>query len=163
MSNPPAGVQEYDFSYAATLRRETGASKMRWRLGDDEWLCDRIAGACDMDSLENMGHITVRGELQIVNEGGQDVAYLWPDPDAEDEEVEGKVLPDTHWRLCANLKGSDNDKWRLRDERSDPMNPDIIHVRGYKGRANVNWLDGGSHVFHDGRIILDEDNVAHLR
>ena len=35
---PPVGVQEYDFSYSVS----TG--KFRWRLGDDFWLCNRIAG-----------------------------------------------------------------------------------------------------------------------
>jgi len=163
-SSPPTGIHDYDFSYAATLKRTTGQSKFRWRLNGDEWLCDRIAGVCDMDSISQKGHITVRGELQIVEEDGQEVAYLWPDPDAEDDgDPDGKLLQNTHWRLCANLQGSDDDKWRLRDERSDPSNPFIIHVKGYKGKANVNWMDSGPHVFHDGEIILDEENIAHLR
>ena len=172
MKEIPEGIQDWDFSYAATLARETGVSKMRWRLGDDEWMCDEIVGACDMDSIKSKGHITVRGILDIVNEYSSnrgrvcDVAYLWPDPNAETEEkgeLSGNLLPNTHWRLCANLQGGENDKWRLRDERTNKDDvPFIMHVRGYKGRAELNWYEGGPHVFHDGEVIIDEDNIAHL-
>lgn len=160
MGSPPTGVQEWDFSFAATLARQTGVNKFRWRLNGDEWLCDRIVGVCDVDSVSTKGHVTVRGKLQIARENGQDVAYLWPDGDVEIEgEIEGTKLPTSHWRLCANLQGDDEHKWRLRNEKTQ----EYTEVRGYRGRSELNWMDGGTHVFHDGEVIIDKDNVAHLK
>lgn len=161
-SSPPTGVQDWDFSYAAKLQRETGQSKFRWRLGDEEWLCDQIAGMCAMDSVSQKGHITVRAEVVFQDVGGKVTAFVYPDTEAETEAPEGEELPESQWRLCANLAGADDDKWRLRDERSDPRAPYVTHVRGYVGQANLSWMDGGSHVFHTGRIVVDKDRVAHL-
>lgn len=161
MGEPPRGVEDYDFSYAAKLARQTGQSKFRWRLNGEEWLCDRIAGMCDVDSIKQKGHVTVRGQLLLRNEGSQTVAYIYPDPALKAEtidDVDGLELPNSHWRLCANLAGADNDKWRLRNERTN----ELTHVRGYVGKASLNWFDKGSHVFHDGPIVIDKDNVAHL-
>lgn len=160
MTSPPIGVQSYDFSYAARQARNTGKSQFRWRLNGDEWLVDEIVGMCDVDSVSQMGHVTIRGELLIEqDERGKTVAYIYPDPNADVVgEPEGRELPESHWRLCANLSGRDDDKWRLRNERTQ----ELTHVKGYVGRANMNWLDGGSHVFHDGKVIIDSENVAHL-
>ena len=64
-------------------------------------------------------------------------------------------LPESHYRLCYRRPQRD---YRMRDERSG----DLYHVKGYAGDINLNWLDGGSHIFHDGKVFLDENYIAHL-
>ena len=70
-----------------------------------------------------------------------------------------RELPDSHYRLCYRRQFGD---WRLRDERT----AELYHVENFAGDGDatqVTWMDGGSHIFHDGPIYLDENNVAHLK
>ena len=70
------------------------------------------------------------------------------------------LLPESHYRLC--FRRANND-WRVRDERKPWTDPDaLVFVRKYVGDLNGNWMDGGSHLFHDGEIYIDADEVAHL-
>ena len=70
------------------------------------------------------------------------------------------MLPESHYRLCRRNSGED---WRIRDERKPWTDPDaLIFVNKYKGDLNGNWMDGGSHIFHDGPIYIDKDEVAHF-
>lgn len=67
--------------------------------------------------------------------------------------MEGDVfLPISHWRTCFRRPRGD---WRTRNERNDQL----YHVAGYTpgGIMNINWKDGGSHIFHDGPIYMDKD------
>lgn len=67
-------------------------------------------------------------------------------------------LPDSHYRMCFRRAYGD---WRLRDERTQ----ELYHVENFDGGdavTQVTWMDGGSHIFHDGPIHLDENNIAHL-
>ena len=67
---------------------------------------------------------------------------------------------DTHWRMCYHRAGRDkkNQAWRLRDERTGRL----WLVDGYEGPVNISWLDGGSHIFHDGQVAVDEEGIAHF-
>ncbi len=69
--------------------------------------------------------------------------------------AEAGDLPAAHYRLCYNRAG---ENWRLRDEESG----ELRLVTDYEGDANFNWQDGGSHVFHDGPVHIDDDLVAHF-
>ena len=46
--------------------------------------------------------------------------------------------------------------------RSAQRTGDLTIVNDYKGVMNVNWFDGGTHVFHDGPVHVDEEGVAHF-
>lgn len=63
-----------------------------------------------------------------------------------------KLLPVSHWRTCFRRAKAD---WRTRNERTG----ELFHVAGYTpgGVLNLNWQDGGSHIFHDGPIYLGDD------
>lgn len=161
---PPSEVRDWDLSFAATLARQTGVNKFRWRDGNGgEWMCDRIAGDCDMDSIKQMGHVTVHCSLLLQQSNGKTVAFVQTDPDLIVAQVpDGTLLPSSHYRLCANLRGAEDDKWRLLDERKGTAPDALRHVRGYKGRTSLSWLDSGPHVHHDGPVLVDTDNVAHL-
>ena len=72
------------------------------------------------------------------------------------EEIE---LPTSHYRLCYNRAGiPSGDIWRVRDER----NGDLRLVKKIEGEVNFSWMDKGSHVFHDGKVRIDEEGIAHL-
>lgn len=147
--SPPAGVHDFEFS----LPRETivqDKPRFRFRLGSDEWRCDRLAGRAEVVATDGRtGRLTLRGKLDVTD----GVASMWTAKDAEpDELAEGGH--DSHWRMCyaRDVKG-----WRLRDERTG----DLTIVRDYKGIVNLNWFDQGTHVFHDGKANVI-DGVCHF-
>ena len=75
-------------------------------------------------------------------------------------EIPDTMLPESHYRLCFRREHHD---WRLRDERKPWTDSTaLIHVAGYEGDVNINWLDHGSHIFHDGKVYMDENNIAHF-
>ena len=55
----------------------------------------------------------------------------------------------THWRMCYHRAGQD---WRLRDERTGKL----WLVDKYEGDISLNYLDRGSHIFHDGLASVEE-------
>ena len=66
-------------------------------------------------------------------------------------------MPETfpHARLCFHRAG---ENWRIRDEREGRL----WLVDGYYGPITINWLDQGTHIFHDGKIEVGEDRIAHF-
>ena len=110
--------------------------------------------------VDAQGHWHIRCKLRL--DGEDATVYLPADAELEACEQAG-ALPDTHWRLCYNRAGSEADKrphWRLRDERTQHIYSNDI--RDYRGIVNINWMDGGPHVFHDGRVFIDAAGVAHF-
>jgi hypothetical protein len=85
------------------------------------------------------------------------------DGHAECRNVSGAAFPqgrETHWRLCY-----DRDRgvrglpcWRVRDERTG----ELWLVDDYQGEVNVSRFDRGSHIYHDGKVTVDEKMVAHF-
>ena len=125
---------------------------MRWSALGEEWLCDRIAGHCQaIQSDGRTGRLTLRGSLSM-REG---LAIMRRDPDAEYHQVvEGMSLPSSFWRVCYHREGSD---FRLRDELAQTLR----FVKGYVGDLHLSWRDAGSHIFHTGHWVIDENNLAH--
>ena len=155
LSLPPTSVETYEFSYS----RSKG--KMRFRLNGDEWNVKRIAGKAYSEGVNELGQWMLRLKLKV--DGDTAYTYLPKDVTVEDFEIPEGGLPDTHWRLCYNRAGSESDKrphWRLRDERTQHVYSNDI--RDYKGIINLNWMDGGPHVFHDGKVYIDDEGVAHF-
>lgn len=167
---PPAAVETYAFDYS----RSTG--KMRFRLGDDAWLVDRLVGQWDFQDTERSGRCIVRCLLQVRGDTGY--VYL---PGVEAHSVEGgacDITPahdhstcqvatehefpqgrESHWRLCYARERADvgvGDFWRLRDERTG----ELWFVNGYRGPVNINYFDRGSHIFIDGPALVDGEGIA---
>jgi len=128
---------------------------MRWKLGADEWVCDRIVGnqACQILAADGRtGRWILRCQLQIQNE----IAYIYRDPDAlEHPAVLGYRLPASFWRMCYRREEGD---FRLKNELT---NDPVIFVKSYVGDLHLSWRDSGPHVFHTGYWIIDEHGVAH--
>ena len=157
--SPPSSVEVYEFSY----NRRAGT--MRFRLDGNEWNVRSIACKEGVESVgvNAEGRWLIRCKLRV--EGDNAFVYLPGDVSKADYDFphEATDLPDTHWRLCYNRAGSEADKrphWRLRDERTQELYSNDI--RDYQGIVNINWLDGGPHVFHDGRVFIDNEGVAHF-
>ena len=169
-TKPPASVETYVFDYS----RSTG--RMRFRLGDDVWLVDRLVGQWDFQDTEKSGRCVVRCLLQVKG----DTAYVYL-PGVPITHVSGEgcdLTPhhdhstcqvatdnpfpqgrESHWRLCyAREKADvgDQDFWRLRDERSS----ELWFVKGYRGPVNINYFDKGSHIFVDGPAHVDDEGIA---
>jgi len=169
---PPATIETYAFDYS----RSTG--KMRFRLGADTWLADRLVGQWDFQDAERSGRCMVRCLLQVKGE----TAYVYL-PGVSPSHVEGgacDITPahdhstcqvgtdhpfpngrESHWRLCyarERAEANADDYWRLRDERTG----ELWFVTGYRGPVNINYFDKGSHVFVDGSAFVDEDGLAHF-
>lgn len=167
---PLSTVEEYVFDY----QRATG--KMRFRLGDQAWIADRLVGQWDFIDVEASGKCHVRCLLQM--RGGTAYVYL-PGKEPSFVPTEGCDLTphhnhdtcmvatdnpfpqgrESHWRLCyarEKAEREQDDHWRLRDERTG----ELWFVKGYRGPVNVNYFDQGSHIFVDGKAFVDESEVA---
>lgn len=160
----PAEVRVWDFSLSRSASLSAGRGKFRWRLpdGEGEWLCDELAGRLDiLEAKGETGNLIVRCQIILVDSPTGVTAYCYPDGE-DDLDAEGyrpdpsKPAHESHWRLCYFRQ---DEKWRLRDERSG----NLWFVDGYRGRINANWLDQGTHIFHDGVVEVDTDNIAHFK
>lgn len=171
MQAPPKSVETYFFDYS----RSTG--KMRFRLGEDSWLADRLVGQWDFEDTERSGRCVVRCLLQVKGETayvylpGEDVASaaaseacdITPAHNHDTCQV-GTDEPfpqgrESHWRLCYAREKAEvgsEEFWRLRDERTS----ELWFVKGYRGPVNVNYFDKGSHIFVDGKAFVDETGRA---
>ena len=167
---PPKTVEGFIFDYS----RSTG--KMRFRLGDEIWLADRLVGQWDFEEVERTGRCHVRCLLQIRGE----TAYVYlPGVEASHVSSDGCDLTphndhdtclvgtdnpfpqgrESHWRLCyarEKADAGDDAYWRLRDERTG----ELWFVDGYKGPVNINYFDKGSHIFVDGACYVDDELIA---
>lgn len=184
---PPSGEYEWDLSWS---RRK---SLMRVRLPvfvdgkyvrTDEWYFNKAVGktyvvGCDSE----YGTVKIRGKVRPSGDGGvqlylaesdldrvYDEAPACPIFDTATAKVKGAgsgltlydipesetKLPVGHWRLCYNRAELN---WRLRNENTG----ELWLVTDYDGPCNVNWQDGGSHIFHDGAVILSPDGIAHFK
>lgn len=81
-SAPPASVQEYDFSY------NISRGKFRFRLGEQEWICDKIAPDtqvwCRYSNSYNM-HLSIVCEIELYEQDGEHWITAYP---PEGEELE---------------------------------------------------------------------------
>lgn len=70
-------------------------------------------------------------------------------------EGQPQLIDPAHYRLCYYREVQ---QWRLRDEDTGALRL----VDDYEGDLNLNWMDHGSHVFHDGPVVIDAAKVAHF-
>ena len=70
VSDIPETVEDWDFSFA---RHEADQNhpygRFRWRLGGDEWICNKMFGELKLNGCLPSGHMSVRGRL-LINEDG---------------------------------------------------------------------------------------------
>ncbi len=70
VSEIPDTVEDWDLSFA---RKEPDAAhpfgKMRWRLGSNEWICNKMFGDMQLNGCEPLGSMRMRGRLMIDEDG----------------------------------------------------------------------------------------------
>lgn len=171
---PPNGMRDWELSWS---RRQ---NLMRLRLDGQEWLFKSAAGKVRVLHADSeTGRVDIRCKVRIENDTAflyltgqerhqeftQSPACVVIPPTTEGQQAAGVTLhplptqetrlPYSHWRLCYNRAGKD---WRLRNERTG----DLWLVKEYHGECNLNWMDNGSHVFHDGPVVIDVEGTAHF-
>jgi len=148
----PSKTMDWELSWSRTYRW----MRLRDPETDQFWFTKQMVGKGRMVGTDcNIGRMYMRCRAQMV---GEQVFLYYPKEGATQmnlDEMEGQKLPDSHWRLCYHRAGRD---WRLRNERTG----ELTFVKDYVGNLVVNWKDQGSHIFHDGSVILDKNGVAHF-
>jgi hypothetical protein len=150
----PAGVHDIELSWD----RKRGY--MRVIVGGEKWWFKEFLGKAQVISCDNKrGRLNLRAIAQINGE----TLTLWRDPLAPcHAEVEGVRREKTHNRLCYRRA---TEEWRLRDERLDWNDPNaLVFTKSYVGDLNAEWHtnDSIAHIYHNGYVIIDKDDVAHL-
>jgi hypothetical protein len=146
---PKLEVATYEFSLSISASQACGSNKMRWRIGADEWLCDRIRGRCQSAGVDcRTGKMFVRGILTFKEENGETIAQIYRDPEAPmQQRVEGMQKPWAFTRLCYNREEK---TMRFRNE----LTGELEHVLDYQGDFDLSWRDSGTHVFTTGTATL---------
>ena len=150
----PAGVHDIELSWD----RKYGY--MRIVIGDSTWHFKEYLGKAQIFGTDNSrGRLYLRATAVLDGE----TLIMYRDPRAETHpQVEGLQRAATHNRLCYRRASRD---WRLRDERMAWDNPDALKfVKTYVGDMSAEWNqnDSVAHIYHNGYVIIDKDDVAHL-
>ena len=142
---------------------------MKLRIDDGLWFFKELLGrAVVLGTNTDVGRIHLRG---MATSNG-DTLTLYRDAKAEPHPVvDGLELDKTYNRMCYFREQK---VWRLRDEEKtaryhsegkDIHSPDVIkYVKSYEGDGVLSWAfsDQFAHCYHEGRVIIDAENIAHL-
>ena len=161
----PAGVHDIILSW------DLKQGWMKLRIGDALWFFKELLTRGSVTVLgtnTEVGRIHLRGMAASYGE----VLTLYRDPKAELHPlVKGLEMDKTYNRMCYFREQK---VWRLRDEEKtaeyakngwDLQSPDLLKlVKSYEGDGVLSWAysDQFAHIYHEGRVIIDEDNIAHL-
>jgi len=146
---------------------------MRIDIGDQSWWFKEYLGRCQVISTQKKGRINIRAVARIEGE----TLTMGRSPDATPHPIAaGTVRRKTHNRLCYRRAQTDfrvNDDGDERNgfgnripdtDATPPKQRKLVYVKSYVGDLYCLWNknDTVAHIYHDGTIIIDEDNVAHL-
>ena len=163
----PSGVHDIELSWD----RKKGW--MRIKISGITWWFKEYLGRCQVISTHKKGRINIRAEARIDGE----TLTMWRGADATAHPVVyGTGRRKTHNRLCYRRAQTD---FRVNDDGTDlngfgNRNPDtdktplkerkLAYVKSYVGDLVSIWNknDTVAHIYHDGVIIIDENDVAHL-
>ena len=161
----PAGVHDIILSW------DLKQGWMKLRIGDALWFFKELL---TRGSVTVLGTNTEKGRIHLRGMATSDgeVLTLYRDPKAELHPlVKGLEMDKTYNRMCYFREQK---VWRLRDEEKtaeyakngwDLQSPDLLKlVKSYEGDGVLSWAysDQFAHIYHEGKVIIDEDNIAHL-
>jgi hypothetical protein len=150
----PSGIQSIELSW------DRNAGYMRVVIDGKTWHFKEYLGKAQILGTDNSRGRLLLLAMAVLN---GETLIMYRDPSAEPHpRVEGLQRTSTHNRLCYRRASND---WRLRDERMRPDDPEALkYVYSYVGDMNAEWNrnDSIAHIFHNGYVTIDEDNVAHL-
>jgi hypothetical protein len=182
----PVGIHNIEFSWDRFCRIDGGYMRIIFRdLADDPdakvahphhgyvkdgkqygglvhpytwWLKEYLGKAQILGTDNEEGRIYMRAMAEL----GGETLYMWRDPDALPHKIaEGVKREKTHNRLCYRRSSRD---WRLRDEHMGNHPNALVFTRSYIGdlEAEKDKNDSVAHIYHNGYVIIDKDDVAHL-
>ena len=146
---------------------------MRIDIGDQSWWFKEYLGRCQVISTQKKGRINIRAGARIDGE----TLKMWRGPNATPHPVvAGTVRRKTHNRLCYRRAQTD---FRVNDDgtaengfgnrtpdtgATPPKERKLVYVKSYAGDLVSIWNknDTVAHIYHEGVIIVDENDVAHL-
>jgi hypothetical protein len=150
----PAGIHE---NIELSWDRKRGY--MRIIIDGKTWHFKEYLGKAEVTGTDNKrGRIYLRAMARIDGE----TLTTYRDPLASHSEVEGERRESTHNRLCYRRQSQE---WRLRDERLPWNHPEALKfTQSYVGLLNAEWhmADNVAHIYHNGYVIIDKNDVAHL-
>ena len=150
----PSGDQLIELSWD----RSTGY--MRIIIDGKTWWFKEFLGKAVVTGTDNeRGRIYLWAKARL---DGETLVLYRPSTSAKHPVVEGEERGRTHNRMCYRRSSRD---WRLRDERMNRDDPEALNfVSTYMGDLSAEWdaSDRVAHVFHNGWVVIDEDDVAHL-
>jgi hypothetical protein len=150
----PAGVHNIELSW------DRNVGYMRIVISGSTWHFKEYLGKAQVLGTENRrGRLHLRAMAQLDGE----TLIMYRDPTAKAHpSVAGLRRDQTHNRLCYRRASLD---WRLRDERMPWDHPEALKfVKSYLGDMSAEWNqnDPVAHIYHNGYVIIDGDDVAHL-
>ena len=151
----PAGIHE---NIELSWDRKRGY--MRIIIDGKTWHFKEYLGKAQLTGTDSKrGRIHLRAMARIDGE----TLTTYRDPSAHPHpEIEGERRESTHNRLCYRRQSGE---WRLRDERLDWNDPNaLVFTKSYVGDLNAEWHtnDSIAHIYHNGYVIIDKNDVAHL-
>ena len=150
----PDGVHDIELSW------DRHKGYMRVIIENQTWWFKEYLGKAILKGTDNeRGRLYLQAGARIDNE----TLTMYRPPNASPHQrVTGLKREKTHNRLCYRRASRD---WRLRDERMPWNHPEALKfVKSYVGDMNAEWdtEDRIAHIFHNGWVIIDENDVAHL-
>jgi len=150
----PPGVHDIELSW------DRHKAYMRIIIDGQTWWFKEYLGKAILVGADNAkGRLHLRAGARIDG----DTLTMYRPPDVSPHPlVNGENRETTHNRLC--YRRSDQ-RWRLRDERMPWNHPDALKiVDDYVGDMNAEWImeDTVAHIYHNGFVIIDDNNIAHL-
>ena len=150
----PQGVQDIELSW------DRKAGYMRVVIKGQTWHFKEYLGKAEvLGTNTSSGRLHLRASAMLDGE----TLIMYRDPNAKPHLlVEGLKSQTTHNRLCYRRASQD---WRLRDERMPWNHPEALKfVTSYVGDMSAEWNrnDSIAHIFHNGYVIIDSDNIGHL-
>ena len=150
----PTGIHDIELSW------DREADFMRIFIDNKKWYFKEYSGKAVVVSTDNeVGRLYLRASARIVG----DSLTMARSPDAKPHPiVSGIQRGPTYNRMCYRRSQMD---WRLRDEKAPwDANDSVTFVKSYVGDMNISWdrKDEIAHVFHNGWILIDDSNIAHL-
>ena len=150
----PGGMHDIELSW------DRKAGYMRVVIEGKTWHFKEYLGKAQILGTDNAsGRLHMRASAMLDGE----TLIMYRDITAEPHPQAAGVLRErTHNRLCYRRASQD---WLLRDERMGWNNPEALKlVKSYVGDMNAEWNrnDSIAHIYHNGYVIIDRENVAHL-
>lgn len=138
-------------NYLVSWNKPARMFRFRQKVQDQGLMCKEAYGTARITGTDNVNY-RLHFQCDVVNhkEGGV-LRVQGPEPNYQ-VPAGARYVGTGKWRCCA--RRSDG-HWRMMLETDKAVRYFIVDI---KGDWNLVWDDGGSHLFHIGKLYIDEAN-----